>query len=243
MIITDDLRALLATAETEGTMARFPQPLDRSTYTRLNRVLVAAGGYWSRGDNAHVFPTEAADVLDLLILGGEVTTARELGHFPTPAAVAARLLDLANLEPGMLVLEPSAGTGELVRAIVSRGAVVDAVELVEGRASCLRAAGSSLVVIGNFLDREPQPIYSRIIMNPPFARQADITHVVHALKFLRPGGRLVSVMTDGVTFRSGAAAVFRELVARACGTIEALPPGSFASVGTAVHTVLVMIPG
>jgi 16S rRNA G1207 methylase RsmC len=36
-------------------------------------------------------------------------------------------------------------------------------------------------------------------MNPPFARQADIHHVNHALKFLKPDGLLVSVMSAGVT--------------------------------------------
>ncbi len=31
-------------------------------------------------------------------------------------------------------------------------------------------------------------------MNPPFSRQQDIRHVMHAAKFLKPGGRLVAVM-------------------------------------------------
>jgi predicted RNA methylase len=179
-----------------------------------------------------------------MILTGQITTARDLGYFPTPPAVAARLLDLANLEPGMVVLEPSAGTGELVRAIVARGGVVDAVELDAQRGSSLVVAGACLVYLGDFLAfHGGAGTYDRVVMNPPFARQADITHVLHALEFLRPGGRLVSVMSDGVTFRSGAAAAFRDVVAQAGGTIEELPPGSFTPSGTSVHTVIVVIPG
>lgn len=245
MIVTDDLRALLATAETDGTMARFPQPLDRNTYTRLDKVLVGAGGRWSRRDNAHVFPTTAADVLEQMILTGMITTARDMGYFPTPPAVIDRLIAAAGVGPGMLVLEPSAGTGELVAAIAATGATVDAIELDAQRFVVMLKRGVARRWANrDFLEIAPDsmPAYDRIVMNPPFARQADITHVFHAVMFLRPGGKLVSVMSDGLTFRSGKAAALRELVTRAGGTIEELPPESFASSGTAVRTVMVVIP-
>lgn len=243
MIVVDDLRVLLATAEVDGLLVRFPQPLDRNTYTRLNKVLVGAGGRWSRRDNAHVFPTDAADVLDQMIVTGEITTSRDMGYFPTPPAVIARLLAAANLAPGLLVLEPSAGTGELAAAVAGTGAVVDVIEINAAYAETTLLRGCTRQgLVEDFLSVPPSPVYDRVVMNPPFARQADITHVRHALCFLRPGGLLVSVMSDGVTFRAGRAEKFRALVKGLGGSIEPLPLGSFAPSGTAVQAVVAVVP-
>lgn len=70
---------------------------------------------------------------------------------------------------------------------------------------------------------EPTPIYDRIVMNPPFLKQADIHHVNHALKFLRPDtGLLVSVMSAGVSFRvNNLTTSFRQLVAERGGASNA----------------------
>jgi hypothetical protein len=51
-------------------------------------------------------------------------------------------------------------------------------------------------------------------MNLPFAKQDDIRHVLHALKFLKPGGHLVAIMSASTMFRANKLATdFRELVA------------------------------
>lgn len=96
----------------------------------------------------------------------------------------------------------------------------------------------------DFLTVEPDPVYDRVVMNPPFGRQADIKHVSHALKFLKPGGLLVSVMASSVTFRSNKLTTdFRQLIEERGGHIEELPEGAFKSSGTMVNTVIVVIPG
>jgi 16S rRNA G1207 methylase RsmC len=43
--------------------------------------------------------------------------------------------------------------------------------------------------------------YDRIVMNPPFENGQDIAHVEHAYELLSPGGRLVTVMSEGPFFR------------------------------------------
>ena len=45
--------------------------------------------------------------------GVQVVAAPQL--FPTPADLAARMVELADVQPGQKVLEPSAGTGVLCR--------------------------------------------------------------------------------------------------------------------------------
>ena len=53
----------------------------------------------------------------------------------------------------------------------------------------------------DFLETTPEPVYDRVIMNPPFTRGADAKHVLHALGFVKPGGLLVSVMSNGASYR------------------------------------------
>jgi predicted RNA methylase len=241
MKVTADVLDVLDRCTTTGPRLYLPESLDRPLYVRTNKVLEAAGGKWNRSAKAHVFEIDAADAIEQVLLTGQITTHQETGYFPTPPAVVARLLDLAELEPGMLVIEPSAGTGELVRALLARGCTVDAIELDIHRSAHLRTHLAIAVDVGDFLAMPAMGLYDRVVMNPPFARQADIDHVLHALNFLRPGGRLVSVMSNGVTFRRGKAAAFRQLIADRGGSIEVLPSGSFLP-ATGVETVAVAIP-
>ena len=78
-------------------------------------------------------------------------------------------------------------------------------------------------------------------MNPPFDLQRDIDHVHPAFKFLRPGGKLVAIMSAGTEFRENKKAVtFRKLVATHGGRFRDLPAGSFkdSGTGTNVNTVV-----
>lgn len=69
---------------------------------------------------------------------------------------------------------------------------------------------------------------------------ADLDHVTHAVKFLRPGGTLVAIVAGGVLFRDNARTeAFRVMVADRGGTIEALPEDTFKAAGTSVRTALV----
>lgn len=239
MKVTTDVLEVLDRAETDGPALTLVGQLDRSLYTRTNKVLEAAGGKWNRKARAHLFDGDAADAIEQVILTGEITTPQEFGYFPTPPAVVERLLDLADLAPGMTVLEPSAGTGAIAGPAAARGCHVDCIEIDHKRALAISDAGIGRdLAVADFLTVEPSPDYDRVVMNPPFARQADIAHVTHARRFLRPGGLLVSVMAAGVLFRQGRAEEFRRLV----GSFEELPDGSFTESGTGVRTVIAVIP-
>ncbi|GGO62971.1 DUF3560 domain-containing protein [Nonomuraea cavernae] len=167
--------------------------------------------------------------------------------FVSPPAVVARLMELAEIEPGMTVLEPSAGTGNIALAAVELGAVVDCVELDNNLVEVLasRVPGTNLLYRHDFLETDASQLgtYDRIVMNPPFSGGKDIAHVTHALDFLKPGGRLVAVMGGGVAFHKvKAAAEFRQLVEDRGGSITALPADAFKSAGITVTTVIVTIP-
>jgi hypothetical protein len=83
---------------------------------------------------------------------------------------------------------------------------------------------------GDFLDANPADFepYDAAIMNPVFDHGADIAHILHALKFLKPGGELVGICAGGPRQE----AALRHLAV----SWEPLPAGTFE--GTQVRSVL-----
>lgn len=217
--------------------------LDRKLYESTNKVIVAAGGKWNKKAKAHLFDSDAAEIMDAIILTGKVTDKKsELGYFPTPKTIVARLLELAHVEVGMKVAEFHAGQGAIAEELVKLGVDCFFCEIDPSNIAVLIKKG----LVGpaakpkDFLTLEPNPIFDRVIMNPPFAKRQDIQHVRHAYKFLKPGGKLVSVMSGGVEFRTDRIGTeFRQFVENRGGMIERLPDGSFLESGTGVTTVIV----
>jgi len=186
--------------------------------------------------------------------GVTVVSAPQL--FPTPAPLAARMVAAADIQSGMRVLEPSAGTGSLLEAIVNvagaadavgKAASVVAVEINATLANALRVRRhlAELVICSDFLSIKAGEVYARIevgrfdrvVMNPPFERGADIEHIRHALTFLAPGGRLVALCADG----PGRGEAFEPLIAERGGRY--MPLGEVGFEGTKVRVAMVVING
>lgn len=164
--------------------------------------------------------------------------------FPTPADVAARMVALAGLphRAGVSprVLEPSAGTGALLDALRTAYAsatmraapVVEAFEVNAGLAQRLREKyPSAHVWTGDFLQVQPphhENLCRVVLMNPPFRDAADVAHILHARRFLAPGGRLVAICAAGPRQHDALQGL--------ADSWEYLPPGTFA--GTNVRAVL-----
>lgn len=159
------------------------------------------------------------------------------GYFPTPRAVAERMIELAEIEPRQIVLEPSAGTGELADVIKEHAKVV-CCEIRPAFREILKAKGHELVG-DDFLEYYTGAPIHRCILNPPFERNQDAIHVQKAYEVIRTGGRIVSVMAAGVKF-SERYQSFRDWLADK-GEIIDLPEGSFKESGTMVSTVLVVV--
>lgn len=241
--INQDVLQVLSAAVIDGQTVRLTQQLERKLYQQTNDVLMALGGKWNRKAKGHVFATDPADVLDHAILTGRYERQPDWGYFPTPAPIVARLIEAADIQPEMKCLEPSAGTGNIAEAlakIVGHDRVI-AVELQPAHCDVLAAKGFQRWQ-GDFVAGGPLiGFFPRVVMNPPFARQQDIEHVYRAFEHLEPGGRLVSVMSIGFTFREDRKArTFREFVDRH-GSWETLPEEAFKESGTSVRTVMVVL--
>lgn len=254
--ISNEVLAVLGNCTFKDNMLYLPPgQLDRALYTAVNAVLTANGGKWNRAAKAHVFDEPAESAIEQALLTGEFhRTKQDLGQFDTPPALADRVVQLADVSPGHTVLEPSAGIGNIVSALLLRSATVYAVELDANRAKSLYAQGGPRgsmlnVKVGDFLTLTPAlnpglfNHFDRVVMNPPFAKQADIDHVLHALKFLKPGGRLVAIMSASVTFRTNRKTLdfWKMVESKRSHYREALPAGAFAVSGTNVNAVIVAI--
>lgn len=245
MRVSNEVLAVLSAAELNGNSLVLKGQLDRAMYVNVNKVLEAAGWKWNRKAKAHTCEGDAVDVLEQVLLTGEVTVAKdEFEFFPTPRAIVDELIELADLSPGMRVLEPSAGRGAIAGPLAETGVVIDAIEMMPANCEALAASGIRLMSVrcADFLTVEPTEFYDRVVMNPPFSRQKDIKHVMHAFKFLSDGGRLVSVMSAGVTFRNDRLMnEFCAFVEAHDGEIAPLPEGAFKESGTMVRTVVVTL--
>ncbi len=173
----------------------------------------------------------------------ELTKLNIPGFFPTPTKVIDRMLEEADIQPGMTVLEPSAGKGNIAERIRDEheGAVLDVVEYNNTLNEYLESQDFN-VVGADFLSFDGT--YDRIIMNPPFEKGQDIDHVRHAYEMLKPGGRVVAIMSEGPFFRSDKKAMeFRDWIDELAGVSEQLDEGSFidSERTTGVATRLVTI--
>lgn len=218
--------------------------LNRRQYLSVNEILANIGGKWNKKTKAHVFDGNPTERLEAVLLSGEITPPKKYGYFPTPPDIAQMVIDMACIESGDRVLEPSAGQGAIAEKIPTPKNRIVCYEVLPDNVLVLRGKGFEVNQF-DFLQVAPAPIYDRVTMNPPFSYegfpQAEIDHVKHALKFLKPGGILVSVMSTGITFRQNKKTVeFRDFV-NGHGEIMPLPEGSFKESGANVNTVIVKI--
>lgn len=150
-----------------------------------------------------------------------------------------------TLAPGMRVLEPEAGDGNLVEWLRGPGMEVYAIELDRENCDRLVQRHRMSVLCADFLGIEPDYfgfLFDAVVMNPPFSNGQDMTHVMHAFRFLAPGGTLLAVISPAFkTLSTKAATHFRAFVGEHGGILEELPKGTFKESGTMVSTVIIRL--
>jgi len=108
--------------------------------------------------------------------------------YPTPADVISQMLAGIHLE-GCNVLEPSAGKGDIVRALQSAGANVNACEIdtqLQKLIPCKIIADDFFTVTSDQISH-----VQFIVMNPPF--NADEKHILHAYNIAPAGCDIIAL--------------------------------------------------
>ena len=240
-------------ARIDGHRLVLPQWLDRNEYKRVDQVLRNLGGTWSRYEKAHVFDHDPSAAIRQVVEDGKAPgpAKSDEGYVATPPALAERIVrehtDIGDWDTGS-VLEPSAGGGNLVRAVLAanKNVQVTAVEPNVSRLSAMDDSLSRLDLVNQRLEdylHDTPPEFDAIIANPPFALPgrptAWIEHTWHAWNLLKPGGRLVSIAPAGLAFRDDRKhRGVRSLIANAGGGWVELEAGAFAESGTQVNAVV-----
>lgn len=236
--MSEEVIAILKKSTVEGNVLTLPPgQLDRKLYEAVNKALVTAGGKWKTNLKGHLFDGDPMKKLGLALETGTVIDTKKVRQaFYTPRDLAIYITDLAEIENGHRVLEPSAGNGALLREIPGNDTLRFAVEIDPEEADKLHMLATH-VHCGDFLEWEGDGrMFDRIVMNPPFTGNRDIKHVSHALTLLKPGGILVAVMwpnTERPAFKKMLEGYEHEII-----PVEA---GTFKESGTDVSTMIVKI--
>ena len=220
-----------------------PVQLNRTDYLAVNKVLEALGGKWNRKAGGHTFDYDPSEKIEDIILTGEYTDAKkDYQFFPTPPELAEYLCDLTEIDETTTVLEPSCGKGNIADAAWKRNpARLLGIELNDDLKPLLVDKPYEVLIGQDFLSYSEET-WDRIVMNPPFSKCQDRTHILKAYELLTPGGILVSVASSSILWRTdNRSEVFRDFLSGVHATIEELDEGAFKESGTMVCTCIVKI--
>jgi SAM-dependent methyltransferase len=261
-VITPAARDALETdAACDGPCVTITRQLGPTVWRQVKLVLDALGAVYVIGSSAFEFAADrsAETVLRDALDAGKVMHDKGLvGFVPTPTDLAEHVVrwhaEFPSRRRGVArVLEPSAGTGRLVDAVVEfvgrKWVHVTAVEADPRRARQIQAGDHVSVHDVRFEDYATRAIaagerFDTIVMNPPFSVPGKPTlwvdHLLLAWELLAPGGRLVAIVPGAVLGpprHSRRVREARELV-RLNGAAVPLDDDEFAESGITVATAI-----
>ncbi|MGY5311628.1 hypothetical protein ACXGR8_34610 [Nocardia gipuzkoensis] len=253
--VPDFAREILAESRIEGNNLYLPKRLSQADYRKVDRVIETMGGKWNRRAQAHVFPSDPTEIIEAAVARGTTpnTTRKVLeAYFATPEPLARHVVagahsDLAALPPGAHVLEPSAGDGVFVRAILAANPTVHvtAVEPDRERAARIAYDPRVTVVVSSFEEFATTPTpqqFAGVVMNPPFALPGRATvwmdHLYTSWELLLDGGQLLGLAPANIGYRSDRShRAMREFITEHGGFTD-IDSRAFTTSGTDVDTVL-----
>ena len=146
----------------------------------------------------------------------------------TPNHIAELMVQIADVQKGSTVLEPSAGFGKIALVASAAGALVTCVELNQNCFDVLQSYKYFHNVIHkDFLKYKSDERFNAVLMCPP---RNSIPHIDHAYTFLKENGVLVALIrrdTEGIE--------------KYLSHYFALPPESFMMDGEYVSTGLITL--
>lgn len=213
-----------------------------SNYPALKKVLQKAGGKYNK--NGFVFTSHAQAIKDLLLSGETIDDKKKFQFFPTPPELVQKLIKLADIQPSDTVLEPSAGRAAIAKELRGKCATLRLIELNPENVKILNDEHDLFATEMDFLEFEPQEYryVDKIVANPPFTKNQDIDHILHMYKFLKPGGRIVTLASTSWVHGSQKKQVaFREWLFDIHAEHTYIPAGTFKASGTNIETVILVI--
>jgi len=132
-------------------------------------------------------------------LENQTINLRIKDFFPTPKELAEEMIDFAQVEPKMTILEPSAGKGDIAD-LIKKQFPDNPLSLCETSYALREILGLKGYNLAEWDFLDLSGIFDRIIMNPPFTTATE--HIPHAWELLAEGGILVTLVPEGIYFRT-----------------------------------------
>lgn len=220
--ISPDVKKAILAAERTNDSLNFGPPgsMPLPLYKQTVKVLEQLGIKWDKKRKCHVSATPISAILDQALSDGKVVDKKKLEvktnqFFPTTKEVADQMARAMFKAYGpvrnrqyLRILEPSAGDGDLVRAVYRAAAHdsipamgdVVAVEIDGHHENSLNdAVRPRFVIIADFLTvpDDQLGVFDLVIMNPPFSEGRDLKHIRKAVGLLKPGGVCVALSASG----------------------------------------------
>lgn len=243
---------VLQACTVDGMTVKLPSiQLDRKLYQEVAKSLELIGGKWKGGKiMGFVFPHCPKELLTQISTGEKRNLKKEYQFFGTPDKLADKLVQLADIDsPDLVVLEPSAGQGAIVKAILRKqpDLLVHTFELMDINRTFLGKIKDCIILGNDFLTAENTGHYlyntfNRVIANPPFSGNQDIDHICKMYLCCKPGGKIVTIA--GKHWQIGQekkCQQFREWLREINAEIIEVPAGEFKESGTSIATCIIII--
>lgn len=221
--------------------------LSDSEYDAIKEYIECMGGHWRERVKGFTFRMED------FRRDREACVKEAEQFFATPDEVAYRVFGMSGIQErhergeGIILLEPSAGNGSLLRMVpmewISNYYVV---EPIKERVYMLMQMGYEVYpeTFEMFYERESKAgtKVTNVMMNPPFSKSRDIKHVMMAYEMLAPGGVLVAVMSENAFYyKNRTSESFRSWLNKIDYTVESIPNSAFKESGTSIDTVILRV--
>jgi len=149
----------------------------------------------------------------------------------TSLSVVHQMLQECRFDVEVSILEPSAGSGDLIDGILNISPFthckIDCIELNKELREQLRAKGYN-VVGEDFLKFNTDKRYDAVIACPTFKDNIDVEHIMHMYRFVKTGGQVVSLTSPLWTTKNSTRQVaFREWLVDKKYYLKMLPDNSF----------------
>jgi predicted RNA methylase len=236
----------------ESNIIKLPSgQLNRKLYQEVAKSLELIGGKWKgKPVFGFVFPSDPTDLLKQIANGENRNLKKEFQFFATPQSLAREMVwyaDLDGLNERSHILEPSAGQGAIINAILEKENInyVDYCETMDINQTFLSKIQGANYLFDDFLcvGNAYNNYYDRIIANPPFSKNQDIDHIRKMYDVCRPSGRIVTIASKHWLLSSNKKEtefknwLYNELEA----DINTIDAGIFSESGTKIETCLIII--
>ena len=240
---------IMRPAEDNGVHMLYVTPNREMTddeYDSYKQYFEVMGGHWRESMKGFVF------YLDQMERTKKARENELKQYFPTPEPIAQMVVEMsglcreAELEK-LRILEPSAGTGALLKELPTRLLfAVTAIEPDDRHWLLLRGLAPDVrtITFEEYYEiaMQKHDTYTHVIMNPPFSDGRDIKHVRMAYDLLDEGGRLVAIISENSLYWDNEASRdFKKWLQKKGAGVRCLPHGAFRESGTSIDTVLICI--